>query len=140
MTISIDSNVIASLWLKSNALNFRAAAMLHRARKLGGLIICGAVYGELRGDPARSEKQLDEFLHSTGIAIDWNLEEADWREAGEACQGFVRRRRKSGAVPPRRILADFLIGAHSLVRGYTLLTTDGGHYRAAFPNLKIMSE
>jgi predicted nucleic acid-binding protein len=140
MTISIDSNVIASLWAKSNLLNIRAATMLHRARRLGNLVISGAVYAELRGDPARSEEELEEFLHSTGIAIDWNIGEADWREAGKAYHGFVRRRRKSGAVPPRRILADFLIGAHSLVRDYTLLTTDGGHYRSAFPNLKIMSE
>jgi predicted nucleic acid-binding protein len=40
---------------------------------------------------------------------------------------------------PRRILADFLIGAHALVKGYTLLTLDEGMYRAAYPRLGIVT-
>lgn len=39
----------------------------------------------------------------------------------------------------RRILADFLIGAHALVKGYTLLTLDEGMYRAAYPRLGIVT-
>jgi hypothetical protein len=37
----------------------------------------------------------------------------------------------------RRILADFLIGAHATARDYRLLTMDVHIYRAAFPTLKI---
>jgi predicted nucleic acid-binding protein len=40
---------------------------------------------------------------------------------------------------PRRILTDFLIGAHALVRGFTLLTFDQRLYAAAFPELNILA-
>jgi predicted nucleic acid-binding protein len=39
---------------------------------------------------------------------------------------------------PRRILADFLIGAHACERGYRLLTLDDRLYRAAFPDLALV--
>lgn len=39
---------------------------------------------------------------------------------------------------PRRILADFLIGAHALQRGAALLTLDDRVYRAAFPNVRLV--
>jgi len=41
-------------------------------------------------------------------------------------------------VEPRRILADFLIGAHATVNGYKLLTMDAGVYRAGFPRLAVV--
>jgi predicted nucleic acid-binding protein len=106
----------------------------------GKLVVSGAVYFELMGDPDRTESELDEFFSNTGIAIDWILDEEVWLEAGRAYQGYFIRRRMHGKIPPRRILADFLIGAHALARGYELLTLDGGHYRAAFPTLTIVSE
>jgi predicted nucleic acid-binding protein len=39
----------------------------------------------------------------------------------------------------RRILADFLIGAHALHHGYGLLTFDDRRYPAAFPRPRIMT-
>ena len=39
---------------------------------------------------------------------------------------------------PRRILADFLIGAHALQNGYGLLTLDERFFHAAFPHLSLM--
>ena len=43
------------------------------------------------------------------------------------------------ASPPRRILADFLIGAHALDRGASLATMDEEHYRTAFPKLDLIT-
>lgn len=40
---------------------------------------------------------------------------------------------------PRRILADFLIGAHALTNGYALLTLDKSGFRSAFPALKLLT-
>ena len=40
---------------------------------------------------------------------------------------------------PRRILADFLIGAHALRNGFPLLTLDDRIYRAAFPGLIVVT-
>jgi hypothetical protein len=78
-------------------------------------------------------------MSAVGVEIDWYFGEEDWRSAGEACQGYVRRRRKSGGGIPRRMISDFLIGAHALMRGDTLLTLDRSHYRVAFPRLRLTS-
>jgi predicted nucleic acid-binding protein len=50
----------------------------------------------------------------------------------------VARRRKQKEAEPRRILADFVIGAHALVNGYRLLTLDAGIYQVSFPRLGIV--
>jgi predicted nucleic acid-binding protein len=95
------------------------------------------VYAELRGFRGRTEGYLDHLLADTYIHVDWDLDEEVWRVAGTANQAFSERRRRQNLGGPRRILADFLIGAHALVNGYTLLTLDQRHYRAAFPKLKL---
>jgi predicted nucleic acid-binding protein len=140
MTTSIDSNIIVALWWKEDALNSIAAMMLVRAGKQGKLIISAPVYAELMGDPKRTEADLNEFLRNTGILIDWTLDEKTWREAGRAYRGYVQRRRSGDGTLPRRILADFLIGAQALIREYSLLTLDRRLYTAAFPKLTIVSE
>lgn len=54
--------------------------------------------------------------------------------------GYAERRRAQPPDPgPRRILADFLIGAHALQIGSTLLTLDMRTYRAAFPALSVFA-
>lgn len=70
--------------------------------------------------------------------VDWDLGESVWRLAGRAFQRYVWRRRKHQEGWPRRILADFVIGAHATHNGFRLLTLDGGLYRAAFPRLALI--
>lgn len=139
MTTSIDSNIVVALWWEPDPLNRAASQLLNQARKSGKMIVSAPAFAELSGDPNRSGEELDAFFAETGILIDWNFEEEIWREAGTAYRGYVRRRRSSSGVTPRRILADFLIGAHALVRGFPLLTLDKRLYAAAFPRLKIVS-
>lgn len=88
--------------------------------------------------PKRSEGFLTDFLSDTKIAVDWATDEIIWRTAGRAYRTYADRRRKQRSDGPRRILADFLIGAHAFENGYSLLTLDDGIYRAAFPTLKIL--
>jgi hypothetical protein len=56
-----------------------------------------------------------------------------------AFHAYAARRRRHGEAGPRRILADFVIGAHAPQNGYRLLTLDDRIHRAAFPTLKIAS-
>jgi predicted nucleic acid-binding protein len=139
MMISIDSNIIVALWWQADPLNSLATKALNQAHRQGKLLVSAPVYAELMGDPKRTEAGLNEFFRDTGILIDWTLEEKIWREAGRANRGYIQRRRSSGGKFPRRILTDFLIGAHALVRGYSLLTLDRRLYAAAFPTLPIIS-
>jgi predicted nucleic acid-binding protein len=139
MTTSIDSNIIVALWRSTHISNLKASEMLNRAQKAGKLVVFGPVYAELMADPARTTSQLDEFASDTGISIEWGIDEGIWREAGRAYRGYAQRRIRSGGGPARRILTDFIIGAHALIRGYTLLTLNGKDYEAAFPKLTIVA-
>jgi predicted nucleic acid-binding protein len=137
MTTAIDTNVVVALWNEDDALNRAAQAALQAAERRGRLVICGAVYAELLGAPGRDTAFVDKFCLETGIAVEWDLGESVWRLAGTAFQSYAARRRKQKGAEARRLLADFVIGAHALVSGYRLLTLDARMYQASFPRLVI---
>jgi predicted nucleic acid-binding protein len=137
MTTVIDTNVIVALWDRDLALSTAAQSALDAALQQGALIVPAPVFAELMAAPGRDERFLEAFFRDTGILVDWNLDQRAWRMAGRAFQGYAARRRKQRGSAPRRILADFLIGAHAFSRGYRLLTLDDRLYRAAFPGLAI---
>jgi predicted nucleic acid-binding protein len=137
MTTAIDTNVVVSLWDRDSALNLAAHGALDAALARGGLVVAAPVFAELLACPGRNQAFLDTFFREAGVAIDWNLDEAVWRTAGEAFQAYASRRRRHGVVGPRRILADFVIGAHALRKANALVTLDDRLYRAAFPGLEI---
>lgn len=138
MTTAIDTNVLVALWDRNRAVSEIAQSALDSSMKSGALVVAGPVYSELMAAPGRDERFLDLFLRDTGVAVDWDLDQATWRSAGRAYQAYAADRRKQRDAGPRRILADFLIGAHALRRGYRLLTLDDRIYRKAFPGLSIV--
>ena len=137
MTVALDTNVIVALWDAADALHPVARRALEEVSSREALVMCGVVYAELIGAPGRTEAFVDRFCEEAGIAVEWELEEGIWRRAGVAFQGYATRRKKQSGAEPRRLLADFLIGAHALENGYKLLTLDGGMYRRAFPGLRL---
>jgi hypothetical protein len=139
VTTAIDTNVVIALWDKDPELSLAAQTGLETAFRRGNLVAAAPVFAELLAAPGRTETFVSAFFEDTGILIDWDLGEAVWRSAGRAFQAYAARRRKHRDSGTRRILADFLIGAHAQVRGYRLLTLDEHLYRAAFPNLTIES-
>jgi predicted nucleic acid-binding protein len=138
MKSAVDTNVLIALWDEDDSLNTVALAAFERAQGLGGLVVPAPVYAELMALPGRTETFLDQFFADTGVYIDWKFEEKIWRSAGYAFQAYVRRRSRHSASEPRRILADFLIGAYAHCRGYQLLTLDDRLYRAGFPELTLI--
>jgi predicted nucleic acid-binding protein len=137
MTTAVDSNILVALWDTENAVNLTAKPALESAHAAGNLVVAAPVYAELLAYPGRTEGFLDTFFAETGIEIDWDLSESIWRSAGLAFQSYAARRKKQRGSEPRRIQADFLIGAHALENGYDLLTLDERLYAAAFPRLPI---
>ena len=139
MSTAIDSNVLIALWNEDDSLNTQARSALDTALGRGGLFIAAPVFAELLAASSRTELFLDSFFAETSITVDWDLNEAIWRAAGRAFQQYVARRKRQRDPSPRRILADFLIGAHALHHGFHLLTLDDRLYRAAFPRLAVLS-
>ncbi len=137
MTTAVDTNVVIALWDKDSALSLAAQRVLEAAFNRGNLVAAAPVFAELIAAPGRTEAFVGSFFEETGIAIDWELGELVWRSAGRAFQAYAERRRKQRETGTRRILADFLIGAHALSNGCRLLTLDDRLYRASFPTLVI---
>jgi predicted nucleic acid-binding protein len=139
MTTAIDTNIFVVLWDKEDDLNLPVQSALDTALGRGRLIVSAPVYAELLGYPSRSEDFLDHFFKESGIVVDWRLDEMIWRTAGRAFQAYAARRRPHPDPGPRRILANFLIGAHAVRHGIPLLSLDNRIYQAAFPRLTIMN-
>ena len=137
MTTAVDTNVVIALWDKDSALSLAAQTALDMAFNRGTLVAAAPVFAELIAAPGRSETFVSSFFEETGIGVDWELPEQVWRLAGRAFQAYAERRRKQRDAGARRILADFVIGAHASANGCRLLTLDDRLYRSSFPTLAI---
>ena len=138
MITALDTNVLVALWDRDDTWNSVAQTALQSAQARGRLVISGVVFAELLAFPLRTQVFVDRFLTDTGIGVEWLFQESIWRSAGTAFQSYAKRRQRQGPSGPRRLLADFLIGAHANEKGYRLLTFDDNIYRAAFPKLTII--
>lgn len=100
--------------------------------------MCPVVYAELLAYPGATEAYVRGFLQDTGVVVDLRLEERVWTETGLRFARYAARRRRSTGEGPRRLLADFLIGAHALVQADRLLTLDPKVYQQDFPEVRLM--
>ena len=135
MRTAIDTNVISALW-SAEPLSRTLSESLGEAADAGGLVICAPVYAELHAHPKAKAGFIDDFLASTSITIDFELGEAVWREASLRFAKYAARRRRSRGGSVKRLLADFIIGAHALVRADRLMTLDTSRYTKDFPELE----
>lgn len=137
MLSAVDTNIISALWSKEPA----AAGMtelLFSARQEGGLVICAPVYAELLAYPGATKVFVESFLRDTQIEIQVNLSLDVWARAGQAFSDYAERRRRDRAGQPKRLLVDFIVGAHALLQADRLLTLDANRYRTAYPELTLM--
>jgi len=104
----------------------------------GALIVSPFVLAELHTYPGATEAFIREFLARTGVAIEYRLEERVWTETSRRFARYAARGRQSTGAGPRRLLADFLIGAHALVQADRLLTLDPTVYQRDFPELRLL--
>ena len=114
------------------------AERLNEFRLNGRCMIVGTVYAELMAHPCYSG-HTDGLLHAGGIEVDFAVNEPIWRAAGLAYAAYGPRRQKSGGGPPRRLLADFIIGAHAQQRAGQLFTLDSDFFARHFPGLKLVT-
>jgi predicted nucleic acid-binding protein len=139
VTSAIDTNVLIALLSGTETESDAASRALAGAASDGALVICPAVYAELMATPGLDEEELDTFLKDTDVAVDWTMSSEIWRVAGRAFRSYAGRRRKQkGDDGPRRILSDFLIGAHASAEANRVLTLDPQLYKANFEALEVV--
>jgi predicted nucleic acid-binding protein len=136
---AIDTNVFVSLWDENKVVYLKAREALDSVLAEGQLVVAAPVYAELLARPYRTQRMLNQFFSEAAVQVDWNISEQVWRMAGEASQAHGVRRRASRGGEPRRIIADFVIGAHALMNGYSLLTLDRAFFVRNFPGLIVKS-
>ena len=135
MRTALDTNVLSALW-SAEPLSAEVSEALEDAAAAGGLVICAVVYAELLAHPKASPDFVDGFLAATDIAVDFSFGEPVWREVAARFAKYAVRRRASRGRSAKRLVADFLVGAHALIRADRLLTLDRSRYARDFPELE----
>lgn len=138
MRTAVDTNVLSMLW-SGEKLAPRVSEALAKSYDEGGLVISAPVYAELFAYPGATPKVVRQLLADGGFAVDFELDQSVWTEAGNRYARYARRRRNSSGGEARRILADFMIGSHALLRADRLFTLDQGCYQQNFSELRLIS-
>lgn len=137
MRTALDTNVFSALWSKES-ISTRVAEKLVESKSSGAVIVSAAVYAELLAHPTFPEASINAFLSETGIAVDFSFSTVVWLEAGRRYARYAARRRRASAQEPKRMLADFMIGAHAVSEADRFMTLDPDRYRRDFPELRLV--
>ena len=132
MITAVDTNILLDVFFPDKKFASNSAKLLKLAYDEGALIICDIVYAELV--PQFEDRSLLEgtleTMNVTIVSVDSDVAFL----AGEKWSLY----RKSGGKR-ERIISDFLIGAHAMVKADRLLTRDRGFYRSYFPEVEIVA-
>jgi predicted nucleic acid-binding protein len=134
----LDTNILSAIWSGEHHAAV-LSAQLEALKQTGTLVMAPVVYAELFAHPRMTESFMNEFLADTQINVDYHLDRSVWTEAGRRYAKYAARRRKAVSESPRRILADFMIGAHALIRADRLMTFDTNRFTHDFPELHLIS-
>lgn len=156
---AVDSNVVSEILLGGPRAS--EATMALEAAFDVGIVASVWVLAEILA-VAPEHTSVPSVFDDMGIAIDYEVSHNVLRCAARSWRSYLDRRRREqetfscplcGAQQadalctscghrirgPRRILADFLIGAHATKRAQALITWDRGVYATYFPALTIVS-
>ena len=128
MITAVDTSVLLDVFLADVRHGERSKAWLRAAYDAGAIVVCDIVYAELA--PAfRDRPALDRALRE----INATTSPVDTDIAYDAGSRWMRYRQAGG--PRKRIITDFLIGAHAVAAAEAFLTRDRGFLATYFPEL-----
>lgn len=118
----VDTNVILDVIGADEEFGLVSKSCLTRCARTGVLVINPVIYAEV-GAVIETIEELDELLPKSLFRRD----PLPWEAAYLAGRAFRQYRTRGGKKS--RVLADFLIGAHAVTEGMTLITRDQGYAR-----------
>ena len=131
MITFVDTSVLLDVFLPDPKWGTRSKGALEKAFHQGSLIINPIVYAELAPQFA-NKNRLDRVIQTLGIQI------AGIDPDTAFLSGMAWKSYRDADGKRRRILSDFIIGAHALSVAEQLLTRDRGFYRNYFKGLTIV--
>lgn len=131
MITAVDTSVILDILSASPKFLEASRSLFAKSCEEGRMIVCPIVWGELRPF-FDSDLEMQRTLEKMHLNFD------DFGPAAAARAGEFWKRYRKARGPRERLLADFLIGAHALLKADRLLTRDRGFYRIYFKELTVL--
>ncbi len=135
--IAVDSNILIDFIGNDPGAADAADQALRRALASGPVVACEVVLAEVVAGLGNGSAVMDALEE---LGVDFSpLEQRSAVRAGEMQRRHLERRRAAAAgADSRRVVADFLVGAHALLQCHGLITRDAGFFRDYFKGLKLI--
>jgi predicted nucleic acid-binding protein len=134
MRTAVDTSVILDVLVADPKHGGRSEAALRRCAGEGALVIGECVLAEIAPAFPGGEGEIREFLGDWGLEFLPSIEKSAL-VAGIMFRSYLRRRHRR---EPRRLVPDFLIGAHARLLADRLLARDRGYFRDYFKGLVLV--